>query len=280
MHVAGMFVGMALRRTALALVAVITPLSGAALAQDDSATASLLARREGHVPFSRDEILIGTRALSHAYMKLLADDVADAHAHSPLAERIEHLYAHVLPHVVRLRPDAGVWGWRLVLLANRAVPPFAMPDGQIFVATEWVEARQLADAEIALLLAHEMAHVIADHTLERIAALAATRPAPNLSVSDVLQIVQEQPHLMRDLEPLMRGQEFDADRIGILIVCSAGIVPSQALTLFDKMARTEGLQSVSSHGHALVRKAQLIKWMTSEKLACATGSQMQGVLPK
>jgi Zn-dependent protease with chaperone function len=67
-----------------------------------------------------------------------------------------------------------------VLVAKDLVPPFAMPDGQIFVSPKWVAGRRLTDAEIALVLAHEVAHVLSEHMLERVSTFAAARPAMNM----------------------------------------------------------------------------------------------------
>src|SRR5207247_1059883 len=81
-----------------------------------------------------------------------------------------------------------------------------------------------------------MAHVIAEHMLERVAAFAAPRPR-YLRVADVLRTLEQEWYLARELEPLIQSQELEADRIGMSIVCSAGISRRRALTLFDQMAR-------------------------------------------
>jgi predicted Zn-dependent protease len=217
--------------------------------------------------FSRDELLVGTRPMSHAYLERLKE----VDRRTGTALRIERAFVHLLQQAKRLRRGAEDWDWKLVVVASDAVSAFALPDGRIFISLDWVNRRRLSDAEIALLVAHEMAHVIAEHLLERVSAFAAARPAQKLSVSAVLRIVQEEWFLARELEPLMQTQEFEADRIGMAMVCAAGIAPTRALTLFDKMARLDAVSALSdlrSHAAPLERKLDVIAWMQAENLAC------------
>lgn len=184
--------------------------------------------------------------------------------------RIERVFTRVLHEALWLHPGTPHRDWKVVLV-NPPIPPFALPDGQIFVSAKWVASRRLGDAEIALLLAHEMAHVIGEHMLERLSAFATARPAASLRVSDMLRVADEEWHLMRELEPLMQAQEFEADRMGLRIVCSAGIPRSEALALFDKMARAERRQEpglVKTHPELLARKHSLLGSMEARSLGC------------
>lgn len=211
---------------------------------------------------SRAELFVSTKPMGEAYMKILETEPAE----SAPARRIERVYAQLLRHAKRLHRDAESWDWRLVLVARDVVAPFALPHGHIFVSPKWVAARQLTDPEIALLLAHEMAHVIAEHMLERLSAMAAARPALNMRVADVLRMIEHEWYLVRELEPLMQAQELEADRIGMTIACAAGVPPSRALTLFDKLARAEsGPSYVKSHDGPRERKAAVTPW---SKLVC------------
>lgn len=220
--------------------------------------------------FSRDELLQNTPALSQSYHKLLSGQAIGASPRKGLELRIARVSDKVLHAALRLHPDAARWDWKIVLI-NEALPPFTLPDGQIFVSTQWVASRRLGDAQIALLLAHEMAHVIGEHMLERLSAFAAARPAENMRVSDVLRVLDEQWLLARELEPLMQAQELEADRMGLRIVCSAGISRSDALALFDKMARADRAREpglIRSHPELQARKHSLLGSMQARSLGC------------
>jgi predicted Zn-dependent protease len=214
---------------------------------------------------SRAELFVSTKPMGEAYMKILEPEPAV----SATARRIERVYAHVLRHAKGVHPEAGSWDWGLVLVARDVVAPFALPHGQIFVSPKWVAARRLNEAEIGFLLAHEMAHVIAEHMLERLSAMAAARPALNMRVADVLRMIEQEWHLVRELEPLMQAQELEADRIGLTIACAAGVPRSRALTLFDKLARAEsGNSYLKSHDEPTQRKRLLAHWARERNLAC------------
>ncbi|HEV8260206.1 MAG TPA: hypothetical protein VGQ19_05545 [Burkholderiales bacterium] len=91
--------------------------------------------------------------------------------------------------------------------------------------------------------------MIADHMLERVSAFAAARPH-NMRVADVLRTLQ-------------------ADRIGMTIICSAGISRLRALSLFDKLARAEsGTSYLNTHAEPLERKASLAEWTRAQNLVC------------
>ena len=222
---------------------------------------------EDRLLFSRDELLVGSRPVSQAYLGTLKE----VDRTTATTRRIERAFARMVQQAKRVRPDAEGWDWNLVLVASDAVSALALPEGRIFISTGWVHRRRLSDGEIALLAAHEIAHVIAEHLRERVSAFAAARPAQKLTVAAVLRIVAEEWVLARELEPLMQAQEFEADRIGMALVCAAGIAPVRALTLFDKMTRPDAvgdLSYVRSHAGPLERKLDLIAWMQAENLAC------------
>jgi predicted Zn-dependent protease len=219
----------------------------------------------GATRFSREELLANTKPMGQTFMKLL---VSDPQRSDATALRIERMFAQVLEHATRLRPDAEGWDWALVLVTSDAAAPFALPDGQIFVSPKWVASRRLNDAEIGLVLAHEMAHVIAEHMLARVSAFAAPRPR-YLRVADVLRTLEQEWYLARELEPLIQSQELEADRIGLSIVCAAGISRRRALTLFNKMARAERATSyIHTHAEPLERKAALADWSRAQGLPC------------
>jgi hypothetical protein len=59
--------------------------------------------------------------------------------------------------------------------------------------------------------------------------------------------------------------------MGLRIVCSAGISRSDALTLFDKMARADRAREpglIKSHPELLARKHSLLGSMEARSLGC------------
>ncbi len=75
--------------------------------------------------------------------------------------------------------------------------------------------------------------------------------------------------LRTELEPLMHERELETDRIGMTVVCEAGIPRTRALGLFDKMGRAEaGASYLQSHEDPLERRVIVAEWARAQNLVC------------
>ena len=114
---------------------------------------------------------------------------------------------------------------------------FALPGGFIFVSRPIIELCQWSPDRIAFIVAHEMAHVIRGHAIERIVAnsaiTAASRTAPIRGVlGGWLRNVG-----VRFLETAYsRDHELEADRLGVRLVAAAGYDAEAAVELFSRLA--------------------------------------------
>jgi Zn-dependent protease with chaperone function len=225
--------------------------------------------------YTREELNLATGEDFRAYLQALASERL-LEGRSAGARRIERIFRRLLPAARRLDPAGAARRWRVVVTKAEHGALFAMPDGKIFVSARWVAEHRLSDQELALAIAHEMAHVVADHLLERVSAIAALRPLARLGVPDVLRMAREEWTVLREIEPLMRTHEREADRIGIAIAHAAGVSLAKAITLFDKMARAEetrdGISLVNSHDSARQRKANLTGWMRAHEFLLASAT--------
>lgn len=121
--------------------------------------------------------------------------------------------------------------WRFGVLDDSDVNAFAAPGGYVFV-TKGLLAQMRSEAELAGVLAHEMSHVLRKHYLEAIKKGARTGlmaefagealksggadPAFNKLVSAGTEIYA------RGLD---KSDEFEADRMGVVIATRAGYDP-------------------------------------------------------
>ena len=114
---------------------------------------------------------------------------------------------------------------------------FALPGGFIFITTSLVELCHAAPDEVAFILAHEMAHVIRGHAMNRIisntAISTAARVTPMRGVlSGWLQKVGTQfleSAYSQDLES-------EADTLGVRLAAAAEYDPRSATTLLARLA--------------------------------------------
>jgi predicted Zn-dependent protease len=114
---------------------------------------------------------------------------------------------------------------------------FALPGGFIFVSRPILELCRWDQNQVAFILAHEMAHVIRGHAIERIvtnsAVSIAARAAPvGGALGAWLHTVG-----VRFLETAYsRDQELEADRLAVRLVMAAGYAPEASAELFSRLA--------------------------------------------
>jgi predicted Zn-dependent protease len=132
---------------------------------------------------------------------------------------------------------------------------FALPGGFIFVARALVHLCDRNKDAIAFVLAHEMAHVIRRHAIERlfqqkvVSAVALVSPGQGALASWIRKIG------FQGLErAYARDEEFEADELGVLLMRAAGFDPAgaihtlQCLGELDRTPDTFGLnQYLSTH---------------------------------
>jgi predicted Zn-dependent protease len=125
---------------------------------------------------------------------------------------------------------------------------FALPGGFIFVGRPILELCRWDKDQIAFILAHEMAHVVRRHAIERIvtksAVSMAARAAP---VSGALGVWLHKAGLQFIETAYSRDQELEADKLGVRLVMAAGYKPEASTELFARLAEL----NKSSDGAAL-----------------------------
>ncbi len=119
--------------------------------------------------------------------------------------------------------------WHFGILDSAAVNAFATPGGFVFV-TRGLLSRMTSEAELAGVLGHEIAHVLRRHHLEAIRSQAQRELAVNVASA----LADQQSQLMDVLvssgmslyaKGLDRDDEYEADRMGVVIAARAGYNP-------------------------------------------------------
>lgn len=140
------------------------------------------------------------------------------------------------------RPDLH---YKVTILNSPAVNAFALPTGQLYV-TRGLLALANDTAEVASVLSHEMAHVIARHAAIREDQIRQATLV-NRVASDVLGDPQSSALALAKskiaLATFSRGQEFEADGIGVGISSRAGYDPFGASRFLTAMGRNAELRA-------------------------------------
>jgi predicted Zn-dependent protease len=132
--------------------------------------------------------------------------------------------------------------YKITILNSPAVNAFALPNGQLYV-TRGLLALANDSAEVASVMSHEMAHVIARHAATREEEAKKTEIS---NVNDTLGGSVGAMALARSkikLASFSRSQETEADTIGVGIAAHAGFDPYGASRLLNSMGRNAELRS-------------------------------------
>ena len=176
--------------------------------------------------------------------------------------RLERMVARVVGSLT-LDPDNPNQTYQITILNSPAINAFALPGGYLYV-TRGLLALASDSSELAAVLAHEMAHVTANHGIQRqqkeAEEVLATQVVNDLLGKDASARVALVRGKLR-LAQFSRNQELEADAIGIRAMARAGYDPFAAARFLQAMdaysrARSvtgqtdEGLDFLSSHPNA------------------------------
>ena len=185
--------------------------------------------------------------------------------------RLEALLAQTVDRLVAAseRPDLR---YNVTILNSPAINAFALPTGQLYV-TRGLLALANDTSELASVLAHEMAHVIARH-----AAIREDQVRQAAMVSRVASDVLGDPQMGAlalakskiALASFSRAQEFEADGIGVGISARAGYDPYGATRFLTSMGRNAELKPrPPRHRSALARLPLLASGDARAREQCA-----------
>ena len=153
-----------------------------------------------------------------------------------LLRRIRDLIARLRPAAEYERPSAKRIAWEVHVCRRCDENASAMAGGKLLVGEEFINGLDPSDAELAYLLAHEMAHVIAEHTRE-FATTARYFVGMGLKrdYADIQHELDESFGLQLRMAPLYRQQELEADYIGFILGARSGFEPGAMLSLLHKL---------------------------------------------
>jgi predicted Zn-dependent protease len=135
---------------------------------------------------------------------------------------------------------APVAGERVTILDNPGINAFALPSGRLYV-TRGLLALANDEAELAAVLAHELAHVALNHArtraeLERRSVLVSRVVAEVLNDPDAGAAMRDKSRL--NLASFSRQQELEADALGVRTLAAAGFDPYGAARFLASLGRS------------------------------------------
>jgi predicted Zn-dependent protease len=159
--------------------------------------------------------------------------------------------------------------WEVVVFKDDAANAFALPGGKIGVNTGLLKVAKNQN-QLATVLGHEVSHVLAHHSNERVSqslmveqglnvvsAIASPQSGAGQSLMGMLGVGAQYGILM----PFSRVQESEADMHGLDLMARAGFDPRASVQLWKNMAQANKQQPpefLSTHPSHSSRTSDLV----------------------
>jgi predicted Zn-dependent protease len=151
------------------------------------------------------------------------------------------------------RAGAASLNWQVHTCRRCDENAAAMAGGRLLLGEEFLAKLDLSGDELGFLLAHEMAHVLAEHTRE-FATVARYFVDNGLQRQywDIQREVDSSLQVQYHMAFVAAQQELEADRIGLFIGARAGLDPPAMIGLLGKLEA--GVSSAAPSTHPSQRK--------------------------
>lgn len=192
----------------------------------------------------------------------------------PQVKRLRAIAARITPHAARWNPAALNWKWEVNLLNSDQVNAFCMPGGRIAFFSGILTKLNLSDDEVAMIMGHEIAHALREHARKRMAQAQGTALFAKVlgagaahylgidpRIADAVAGAGGQVAVLR----FSRGDETEADQVGIDLAARAGFDPRAGISLWKKMGA--------------VNTQQPMEWLSTHPSGDSRINEMQGNMP-
>ncbi len=143
--------------------------------------------------------------------------------------------------------------WEFNVVDSKQVNAFCMPGGKIVVYTgllNLVGNGPHSDDELAAVMGHELSHALAKHANERISnqlllqaggkILGAAVNARSQLLGGLINQAYGLGAQVGVMLPFGRKQEYEADKMGLVLMAMAGYDPRYAVNFWQKMSASKG----------------------------------------
>jgi predicted Zn-dependent protease len=181
---------------------------------------------------------------AQSYNKLKSDATAKGTLNTDRAmeQRVRAVAARLEPQTRVFRADAPGWKWEVNVINSNELNAYCMPGGKIVFYSGLIRQLNLSDEEIAIVMGHEIAHALREHSREQVSQAIAAQAAIGVGAallglgqgsSDIANVAYQSLIATR----FSRTDESEADRIGLELAARAGYDPRAGVSLWQKMSK-------------------------------------------
>ncbi|MFU8814942.1 MAG: M48 family metallopeptidase [Pseudomonadales bacterium] len=196
----------------------------------------------------------------------------------------------VADHIIRAMPGGDPAQWEVKVFDDPSANAFALPGRKIGVHTGLLDVAE-NQSQLATVMGHEVAHVLAKHSNERVSANFVTQSGLQLAQIAVGADSAAKQQLfgllgvgaqVGVLLPFGRAQEAEADLMGLELMANAGFDPRESVRLWQNMQAQESggrpPEFLSTHPSSERRISEMNARM-SKYMQISTEARAQGRFP-
>lgn len=220
----------------------------------------------------QQQVMAGAAVLYHERMddlraaRLLDNDTA-FHA------RVLRIVQPLLAQAARDYPETAAWPWEVHTTTDPEEHAYAFAGGKLLVSAAHAAALQLTDGELAMVLAHEIAHSVLRHNLREYEEALKLEPARTARpFAELEHAVDHDSALMAKLAPLGKLQELEADREGLKLAARAGWRPAVLAGYFRKLVQASSAPNAGGFAHP----SPSSRWRAAREAADAITRNAEG----
>ncbi|MFN0063542.1 MAG: M48 family metallopeptidase [Myxococcaceae bacterium] len=189
-----------------------------------------------------------------------------------VTEYVREISEKLLPGARRDRPGVR---WQVDVIDDaKTVNAFATPGGYLYVYTGLLLAAE-NEAEVAGVLGHEMAHVVARHSARQMVTTYGLQTVLGIALGN-------QPHMLAQLGTSIaangyllansRGDETESDELGAKYASAAGYDPRGIASFFERLSAREGgspgfMKWLSTHPPSAERVTHIERFIAERRLS-------------
>lgn len=207
-----------------------------------------------YLPTSQAQVAQTGRWQNLYYSQHEVNQLAESHYHDWLKEAAElgvlnqdrqglqHLRAlthHLILTAANWKPAILDWDWELHTAQQSHLDALCMAGGKLLINPDFIQRLNLTTAETSVLLAHEIAHALAEHHREELSEARELNQAPGEDVDLIWERLRSDLSWQIKLNTLNFIQEQEADHLGIQLALESGISAHAVISFYRKLAAAE-----------------------------------------
>ncbi len=163
-----------------------------------------------------------------------------------LLERARRIGAVLIREAVDLKTTAAAWTWEIHTTSSVEELASCTAGGKLLLGSSYIRGLNLTDGELATLIAHEVAHAIAEHQRETLSQVFFLNVALlPISIHTAMERYDTSWSVQIQLARLSRIQESEADQLGMTIAYAAGWPTDGMVSFYRKIATPDTVSVLS-----------------------------------